>query len=151
MRTNAFGKVTLTLLAMSFLACVIVASLSAPLVSGVQAQDAGRRCSAQSLKGSYGYLNTGTFAGTPLASVGAMAFDGVGAISGNDTNSFGGSVSSNPFGGSYTVNADCSGTLNVSFGFFTVNNKFVIVDSGKEILMIETNPGAVATGVFKRQ
>jgi hypothetical protein len=108
-------------------------------------------CNLQTVKGSYGYLSTGSFFGTPLASVGSMTLDGAGNISGNDTNSFGGSVSSNPFTGSYSVNADCTGTLAVSFGFFTIDNHMVIVDNGKEIFVIETNPGSVATLVLKRQ
>ncbi len=109
------------------------------------------KCNLLTVKGSYGYLNTGSAFGTTLASVGTMTFDGAGLVSGNDTNSFGGSISSSPFTGSYTVNADCTGTVAVSFGFFTINNNMVIVDNGKEIFIIETNPGSVATGVFKRQ
>jgi hypothetical protein len=111
------------------------------------------KCNLLTVKGSYGYLNTGSFGVVPLASVGTITFDGAGLVSGNDTNSFGGTVSSNPFTGSYTVNADCTGTVAVSFfgGAFTINNNMVIVDNGKEIFVIETNPGSVATGVFKRQ
>ena len=108
-------------------------------------------CNLQTVKGSYGYLNTGSFFGTLLASVGTITFDGAGNVSGYDTNSFGGTVTQNTFTGSYTVNAGCTGTLTVSFGFFSINNNLVIVDNGKEINVIETNPGAVATGVFKRQ
>ncbi|MGZ5437229.1 MAG: hypothetical protein ACXW3F_14340 [Pyrinomonadaceae bacterium] len=118
----------------------------------VQAQGGpNKQCHLGTLKGSFGYLNTGTAFGTSVASVGIMMFDGTGNVSGKDTNSFGGSISSAPFTGSYTVTPDCTGTLTINFGFFTIENNMVIVDNGKEINIIETNPGTIATGVMKRQ
>ncbi len=139
-------------------ALMIVAAAAFINVLGAQAQDKGKgegkadqQCHLNTIKGSYGYLNTGTAFGTSLASVGVMTFDGAGNITGNDTNSFGGSISSSAFTGSYTVNANCAGTLTVNFGFFTINNSMVIVDNGREINLIETNAGTVATGVMKRQ
>lgn len=78
-------------------------------------------------------------------------FDGAGNFSGSDTNSFGGAVSTYPVSGTYTVERDCTGTLNVNLPGFTITNNIVIVDEGKEILVIQTNPGTVVTGTMKRQ
>ena len=75
MQANAFGKVSLTMLAMSFMVCLIAVSITPQLVSKVQAQDGARRCNAVSIKGSYGYLNTGSAFGASLASVGSIIFD----------------------------------------------------------------------------
>lgn len=122
------------------------------------------RCNENTISGSYGTNITGTFlvppapgstnppTAVPFASVGRLTFDGVGNVSGRDTNSFGGDVTRNPTTGTYTVDRDCTGTLivNLSNGF-VINNDIVIVDGGKEIFLIQTNPGTIVTGVMKRQ
>lgn len=122
------------------------------------------RCNENTLGGSYGTNISGTFllppapgstnppTAIPIASVGRLVFDGVGNVWGKDTNSFGGDVTRYPVSGTYTVDRDCTGTLtlNLSNGF-VINNDLVIVDGGKEVFMIETNPGTVVTGVMKRQ
>lgn len=130
----------------------------------VERQATSRRCNLRTISGSYGSNITGTFflpppsgssappTGVPLASVGRLVFDGIGTVSGTDTNSFGGTISVNNATGTYTVNDDCTGTLNVTFpNGFTITNNLVIVDGGKEFFVIQTNPGTVITGVFKRQ
>lgn len=122
-----------------------------------------RRCSENTIGGSYGSNITGTFFLPPalgstnptpvlLASVGRMTFDGVGNVSGKDTNSFGGDVTRYPINGTYTVDRDCTGTLTINMpNGFVLTNDFVILDEGKEINLIQTNPGTVVTGVLKRQ
>jgi len=129
----------------------LVLGVAAMLTLGASNLQAQGKCNLETIKGAFGYLNTGTAFGTALASVGSMTFDGAGNIAGTDTNSFGGAISTTPFTGTYTVNGDCTGTLTVNFGFFSVNNHIVIVDNGKEINLIETNAGTIATGVMKRQ
>ena len=117
-----------------------------------------RRCDERTIAGNYGYKFTGTFfvsptTSLPLTSVGRMIFDGTGNVSGTDFGSFGGSFGTYTATGTYTVEADCTGTLNVTLnpGGFTIDNKIVVVDNGKEIFLIETNPGAVVSGVIKQQ
>ena len=122
-----------------------------------------RRCSEHTIGGSYGHNITGTFflppapgstnpTPIPLASVGRMTFDGVGNVSGKDTNSFGGGVTRYPLNGTYTVERDCTGTLTLTLpDGFVITNDFIIVDGGKEIFLIQTNPGTVITGVLKQQ
>ncbi len=122
------------------------------------------RCRENTIGGSYGTNITGTFiippppgstnppTVIPLASVGRLTFDGVGNMWGKSTDSFGGEVTRYTATGTYTVARDCTGTLtiNLSNGFVLAND-IVIVDGGKEIYMIQTNPGAVITGIIKRQ
>lgn len=114
-------------------------------------------CNGNTLRGSYGSLITGTFflsptVPLPVASVGRLRFDGVGNVTGTDSNSFGGSFSRYPLTATYTIERDCTGTLNLTLpNGYVITNDIVIVDGGKEIFLIQTNPGTVTSGVLKRQ
>ncbi|MFN2452611.1 MAG: hypothetical protein ABR577_00135 [Pyrinomonadaceae bacterium] len=125
---------------------------------------AAGRCGLHTLRGGYGLKATGTFFLVPptptsppsnpvlLATVGRLVFDGSGNFTGTDSTSFGGAISQNATTGTYTVEPDCTGTLNVTFANgFTAAGSIVVVDEGKEIFYIETVPGTVVTGTMKRQ
>ena len=117
---------------------------------------AAPKCSASTLRGVYGHHFTGVFfispsTPVPLASVGRTIFDGAGGITGNDTNSFGGTVASFELTGTYSVNEDCTGTMTVNESGFAISSNFVIVEEGKQILAVEINPGSVASGNLLRQ
>jgi hypothetical protein len=115
------------------------------------------RCGESTLRGGYGSNITGSFflsptAFVPIASVGRMVFDGSGNVAGTDTNSFNGAISRYPFTGTYVVNNDCTGTLEITLANgFVITNDIVIVDDGSEVNLVQTNPGTAATGVLKRQ
>lgn len=109
------------------------------------------------LRGGYGFNGTGLFfvaptVSVPNAAVGRLVFDGAGNVTGNITNSFNGEIFRLPSNGTYTVNADCTGTLNITLlNGFVITNDIVIVDEGKEVDVIQTNPGTAFTAVLKRQ
>ena len=113
-------------------------------------------CNARMIRGAYGYSFAGIFYVAPsvpvsLASVGTMTFDGEGGVSGQDTNSFGGEITSYPTTGSYSVSGDCTGSLNVNLpSGFVIESRIVIVNEGKDILLIQTNPGTVIHGALKQ-
>lgn len=130
---------------------LMIIGIVAAISTLAPAANAQGKCNLLTIKGSYGVHASGSFGTIPLATLGTVTFDGAGNISGNTTSSFGGTISSDTFTGSYTVNDDCSGTINFVYAFFTISGNTVIIDNGKEILLIETNPGAVASGVLKRQ
>src|SRR5215471_5403586 len=70
-------------------------------------------CSNASLKGSYGFYSSGfnVPAGTPRVTLGRETYDGNGNFTNTVTvNSNGTVIHGNNFG-TYTVNADCTGTL----------------------------------------
>ena len=78
-----------------------------------------KACSNASLQGSFGYSSTGTlldsyvpppFAG-PFAEVGRQTFDGKGNTSGTATISSNGNINRVTIQGTYTVNADCTGSM----------------------------------------
>jgi hypothetical protein len=103
-----------------------------------------RHCSARTLKGRYGVTATGTIAGFgQVAFVGWADFDGVGNVTGADWASFNGAISFRNTTGTYEVNDNCTGT--VTFASPTrdveVHISLVLVDGGKEVLFIETDPG----------
>jgi len=109
-------------------------------------------CNLETIKGSYGGLVTGSGFGNLVAGVPVVTFDGAGNLTGNDVVSFNGFISTYTMTGTYTVDADCTGTMVNTFdNGFSVTNRIVIVDNGKEILMLVTTPGGVTTGDLKRQ
>ena len=87
-----------------------------------------------SLKGSYGFYSTGTFAGTPRVALGRETYDGNGNYTNTVTINNNGTLIHINDSGHYTVNADCTGTIfNTASG---ATFQFVLVDGGKEIYFI---------------
>src|SRR5690242_7118987 len=107
-------------------------------------------CSDQSLRGNFAYRANGTTLPAlqlpsqltgAFASSGYAAFDGNGHFTLTATSSFNG-VSQGPatITGTYSVNDDCSYTSSASNG---VTFRGVIVDHGRELLILQTTPGVV--------
>ncbi len=120
-----------------------------------------KECSTATLKGSFGYTSIGTltdsyvpppFAG-PFAEVGRQSFDGKGNTTATATVSSNGSINAVTVEGTYTVNADCTGTmtLNVSPFGSTVDVDFVIDDDGAEVRAIVSDAGVVESRVYRKQ
>ena len=110
-------------------------------------------CNLQTIKGNYAGLVIGTIPGIPLGVAGSptVTFDGAGNFTGKDAGLFGGFPNNSTMTGSYTVEADCSGTLTTVFdNGFTVPSRITISDNGTEISMLITFPGEAGTGTFKR-
>jgi hypothetical protein len=106
------------------------------------------------VKDSYGYTVTGTIPGIgDIAAVGIFTADGAGQVSGADTiavTNFNGTgvIEQRTSTGTYTVDADCTGTFTLQFvaphfsGLATVD--IVIVDKGARIRGIQTTPAPPA-------
>src|SRR5215475_13704300 len=77
------------------------------------------QCSLNGAAGKYGFTLTGaviTQAGAiPIAAVGRANLDASGNATGSESRSVGGGFADETFTGSYTVNADCTGTATVQF------------------------------------
>ena len=121
-------------------------------------------CSNAILRGGYGAGTTGlinissnpndikikTF--VPFAEAVHFLFDGHGNLSGTSTADFGGFVSPVTFTGTYTVNGNCTGNLTVDAGASgIVHRDLVIVDAGREVEFVSTDPGVVIAGSMKKQ
>jgi len=109
-------------------------------------------CGATGKKATFAANLTGTINGIgPAAVVGQAILDGKGNISGTGTFSLNGTIVTGSITGTYTENADCTGTAQITpQGFSTLNFNFVVVNVGKEILLIETDSGTTVSGTMQQ-
>ncbi len=110
-------------------------------VSSAQQQDTQQafpRCSKISLSGGYGFSVNGTTMNLEQYSlVGRFVADGKGGVTGTTVQAVNGTISRPAFTGTYTVNADCTGTANLLFDLGgTAPLEFIIVDDGKTVDII---------------
>jgi hypothetical protein len=113
-----------------------------------------QNCSLRSLNGCYGFTFSGTILGLgPIAGIGVENFDGQGHATITQTLNINGSGGiPSTVTATYTVNSDCTGSevITQTDGSLT-HIDFVIVDNGKELLTLPTDPGSVITGTTKKQ
>jgi hypothetical protein len=116
-------------------------------------------CSVASFKGSYSLSVSGTFydvngfAGV-YASSGLAVADGAGAIIGSDTLNYDGTPTrGRQFVGTYTINSDCTGAMNLKDlkNAPIVNMDLVIVNGGKDIELVDNDPDMILTGTARLQ
>jgi hypothetical protein len=126
-----------------------------------------RQVAAQSagLKGSYGFTQARLYAGddNPAAVIGVVTFDGAGNATGSatsvqhDTEPMATTVhvQAAQFTGTYTVNADGTGTLAIpNPGGPTNTISFVITDGGSSLFFLQTGGGNnnnVVSGTARKQ
>ncbi len=111
-------------------------------------------CGLSSAKGSFGFVETGTIIGFgSYAATGTLIADGAGKMTGTFAESANGVITSGiTFNGTYTVNADCTGTAELTDSLGRKGTRaFVIVQQGKEFSYLFTDAGFVATGIAKKQ
>jgi hypothetical protein len=113
------------------------------------------QCTDANLQGRYGYIVSGWLVGlVPVAAVGVVTFDGEGTIlNAQDTFNNSGAISHRKNGvGSYTVNANCTGSATVAGDFAGLTFDFMIIPgtAGSEFSLIVTNTGTVETGDAQR-
>ena len=115
-----------------------------------------RTCSPGSLQGNYAdqasaSLIPGGLA--PAACTGIVTFDGKGNLTARESHSFNGFiVPVANYTGTYTMSADCSGTMtlkSVEQGFTSKQN-FVVTQDNKEILYVVQDEGVVSFGAMKK-
>ena len=79
-----------------------------------------------------------------------VILDGKGNVSGNGTFSLDGAIDTVPITGTYTENADCTGSAQITpQGYSTLNFNFVVVNAGKEILLVETDTNTIVSGTMQ--
>ena len=136
--------------------CVLGLALGASAVGGGQGAELQRAedqvdwsCTNATVHGTYGFFRTGTTAQGPLGSVGVGSYDGVGFFTAAQTTSRNGVYTQGAFGGTYEINADCSGRL-LSTDGQSVIAYISVVDKGNEIYMLSASAGNTVTGIAKR-
>ena len=115
------------------------------------------QCSPQLLKGQYlftgrGYIEPGD-PGVQRVHRGLLAFDGEGKVSGKQSSSRGGKIGHEKLQGTYTLDADCSGTM--TFGSVAnpgaqIHWDVYVSQDGKTGHMIRTDDGSMAIRSFER-
>ena len=112
-------------------------------------------CTNASFTGPYGYTITGLVMSNggfyPVAESGTVTADGKGNLTGSDTFSSGGQIHSQAFNGTYTINADCTGTVTTTGSGSPSHFTIVAVNNGKEVLFIESDAMVAASGNAKQQ
>jgi hypothetical protein len=85
--------------------------------------------------------------GVPAETVGAVTLDGKGNISGTETFTTNGVIETLSVTGTYTENSNCTGTWQITpTGGTPTHFNTVIVNSGNDLLLIQTDAGAVTAG-----
>jgi len=111
-------------------------------------------CFLGSVHGSFGISTAGSIVAFgpvgQVAEAGIISFDGKGNVSQTTTVSLNGTIVPDRHAtGTYTVNTDCTGDLQVLLptpvGFSPSTLHFVIVDFGRELRMVNTGNGRVLT------
>jgi hypothetical protein len=92
-------------------AILLLSTLFVSVAAPAQSQSP-RHGSNASVIGRWGFTTEGTILGVgPLAAVGVISFDAQGNLSGKQTRSLNGLVAEETLSGTYTVNADGTGTI----------------------------------------
>jgi hypothetical protein len=103
------------------------------------------------LTGTFAALLLGKSGTSPIAYVAQVILDGKGKVSGTGTFDVGGAVHNTPFTGSYAETSNCNGTIQMKpTGVGTLNFFFVVVNAGKELLLVEIDPSASVAGNMQR-
>lgn len=132
------------------------ALMGAPLAIAQADNDA---CSLRTLRGSYGFVLEGVILSAPglppgvtipVRAVAMVEFDGKGQLSGVDHFVINGQAPASewsPGTGTYTVNGNCTGTMEIiKPGLPPALNKIVIVRGGKEIRTVLTKDALTGIG-----
>ena len=139
-------------IALILLVVVGAAVLTTGGVGYAKDENASRvKCSEATLKGTYLFAQNGVrIKGNeqrPFALAGFDVFDGQGEVKGVASGNFNGEVFRNDrFTGTYTVKADCTGTLTTRDGAATHGDLFIAPD-GSKYAFVRTDPEDVAAGI----
>jgi hypothetical protein len=142
-------------------AALLAVALAPNVTSTVAAQDdaRGRTCSTGTLRGDYGLVGTGTRGLGPGAieqfvTISMVSYDGEGTFTADGV-SHGQTtgVRVGPVSGTYFVNADCTGGQTTFIpGVPPLEDKFVIVDNGREVRTVVVAPlTTIATANLRRK
>ena len=136
--------------AIPFAAAAILGIALAPSVpTTVAAQDDARGpdCNTRTLRGSYGLVATGTRGLAPgviepFVTISMVTYDGEGTFTAEGvSHGQATGIRSGPVNGTYFVNADCTGGQTTSIpGVAPLEDRFVIVDNGREVRTVVVSP-----------
>jgi hypothetical protein len=125
------------------------------MVFVVATGSASAACGNSNANGVYGFTIRG-FAGpsTPVATVGLFTTDGAGNItSGKSTVSYDGTIESTTFTGTYSIAANCTGTVTTNGPNNVTNHYFAVLSGSKQdvIDLVGTDTGLTVSGSARPQ
>ena len=131
-----------------------VTALAMSVAPTAKADDKG--CSNASLNGTFAITTTGFVVAAPapvgpaFAQISMQTFDGNGGTTNAGMSNVNGKVGQAHNTGTYTVNADCTGTFTLTAGQGLATWFFVIADNWNEIRAICVDPYVVLTKIGRR-
>jgi hypothetical protein len=105
-------------------------------------------CSDAGIKGTVAYHGIGWKVSKsliPVAFAGQIISNGAGSLTGTQAGSVGGVVYSESLTGSYSLTANCTGTITLTGSDVTTHSNFVLVNGGMSTLVIQTDAGTITT------
>jgi hypothetical protein len=156
MKRLALLGVTVLTVGLTTLAVVAADEQNTVEAGGVKSEP---RCSERTLMGTYGVTLSGLRPGVggaleQFVGVSMQTYDGHGSFTQTDnTHGPSGARSDQPGSGTYTVNADCSGTKTLWLeGMpFPIENRIVILDKGDEIRIVVMSPPPIVVAAQGRR
>ena len=141
------------IIVLSTVAALMLGVLAAGAVYANNNEDAGAKCSETTLHGRYlfafnGFKIKGNNKVAPFAQAGYEVYNGNGKMKGALSGNLDGEITRNePFSATYTVNADCTGTVTYKDG--TRYDLFLDPD-GTQFTFVQINPEFVGAGFEPR-
>jgi hypothetical protein len=136
-------------------AMAAVTALALAIAPTAQAQ-VNKGCNLGTMQGTFAYTVTGSFVAAPAplglyAEVGAQTFDGNGNTSTAGMSNTNGNANPSSTTGTYTLNADCTGTFTLQIAPGIASHYFfVIANNGAAYQAVCLDPVAVITRVGTR-
>ena len=130
---------------------MLVGAIFLAALEGITPAAQAGSCSLQGVSGRYGYTTSGTIPTLgAVAGVGHITLEARGNLTGAQTVSFNGAIVPETLSGTYTVDADCTGTatVNVFHGGVlarTTNLNVIFDNNQKELRAIFLTAGTVLT------
>src|SRR5665213_2553240 len=116
---------------------VLLIGAGCSIASGAGVAGSEPVCADRNLNGAYGFnLNGVNFSVGQYAMVGRFVSDGKGRFEGSGTQNVKGTLSTAKFVGTFSIQADCTGTATLSFiGGPKATLEFVLVQNGDQVYM----------------
>jgi hypothetical protein len=160
--TNCTGKLTLNFVGggsatASFvldngnLGAQIIETIAGASAEGPAAAQGTVTCGLTGTKTTYAALLLGQNTTGLVDDVAQVILDGKGNVTGSGTFDVGGTIHAATITGTYTEGTNCQGTIKMTpRGLSTLNFAFVVVNAGKQLLLIETDSTASVFGNMQR-
>jgi hypothetical protein len=111
----------------------------------------GGTCGVSEAAGSYAALLLGKTTTAKIAYVAQVILDGRGNVSGTGTFDLSGVIHVASLTGTYTEGPNCEGSIRMTpEGLTAMNFDFIVVNAGKELLLLETDSDASVAGNMQR-